>query len=194
MAPRALVVFGSVAHNADMPSPRFAWLAAPESGVCQGPAPAVHRTAGGSVYVLPPLGVHRGLGLRRPTHLATRPLGDVSTPATGSSAAIRRAVFSETPLGVAISLHVCSAQYLNLVSFEHIDHPCPRRKPNLQRFSDPVVLRAGGQNFPERIWSEYSEPAASSRFRLTARARIAQANVVRGIRFVHGRAHERDCS
>jgi hypothetical protein len=77
MAPRAVVVFGSVAHNADMPSPQFAWLAALESGVCQSPAPAVHRTAGGSLYVLPPLGVHRVLGLRRPTHLATRPLGDV---------------------------------------------------------------------------------------------------------------------
>ena len=53
----------------------------------------------------------------------------------------------ETPLSVAISLHVCSAQYLNLVSFEHLDHPFPRRKPNLQRFSDLVVLPAGGQNF-----------------------------------------------
>jgi hypothetical protein len=71
----------------------------------------------------------------------------LSTPATGSFAAIRRAVFSETPLSVAISLHVCSAQYLNLVSFEHLDHPFPSRKPNLQRFSDPVVLPAGGQNF-----------------------------------------------
>ena len=74
MAPRAVVVFGSVAHNADMPSPRFAWLAALESGVCQGPAPAVHRTAGGSVYVLPPLGVHRGLGLRGAPDLPARAL------------------------------------------------------------------------------------------------------------------------
>ena len=130
-----------------MPSPRFAWLAALESGVCQGPAPAVHRTAGGSVYVLPPLGVHRGLGLRRPTHLATRPLGDVIDAGDGVFRGDPAGRLPETPLSVAISLHVCSAQYLNLVSFEHLDHPFPRRKPNLQRFSDLVVLPAGGQNF-----------------------------------------------
>jgi hypothetical protein len=123
MAPRAVVVFGSVAHNADMPSPRFAWLAAWNLAFVRVPQrQCTGRLVAASTFCRPWASTESSAFDGRPTWRRDRS-AMLSTPATGSSAAIRRAVFSETPLSVAISLHVCSAQYLNLVSFEHLDHP-----------------------------------------------------------------------
>ena len=80
-----------------------------------------------------------------------RPAGSsaLSTVVTGSSAAIRRAVFSDTPLSAAMSLHrvLGAPQDLNLVTFQHVDHPFLRRKPSLRQFSDPVGRTVGSQNF-----------------------------------------------
>jgi hypothetical protein len=51
-----------------------------------------------------------------------------------------------------------AAQDLNLVSLEHVDHPFPRRKLNSRRFSDPVGLPAGGQNFRKGPGQDYRNP------------------------------------
>jgi hypothetical protein len=54
--------------------------------------------------------------LRRPANLSSGALDRVIDLRDGISAAIRRAVFSETPLSAAISLHVCSARRRTWIS------------------------------------------------------------------------------
>ena len=86
----------------------------------------------------------------------------LSIVVTAVSAAMRRAVRTDTPLSAAISLPRVPRppKHLNLVSLEHLDHPFPRRRRNLRRLSGPVGLPAGGQNFRKGGGQNFRNPQA----------------------------------
>jgi hypothetical protein len=100
------------------------------------------------------------LGRRRASHLAPGPLGRVIDR--------RDRVFLDHPLhrphGHAAELRhlrqrvAGPPQYLNLVSLEHVDHPFPRRRWSLRRFSGPGGLPAGGQNFRKGCGQNFRNP------------------------------------
>jgi hypothetical protein len=101
-----------------------------------------------------------GFGFRGPADLSSCPLGDVIDVCDwrfcrDPSSRLLGDAAERGDLGPRV---IRATQDLNLVSLEHVDHPFPRRKPNLRRFSDPVGLPAGGQNFRKGSGQNFRNP------------------------------------
>ena len=111
-----------------------------------------------------------GLGLRGAAHLAARVLcrvidgGDWIFYCDPSGSLLGDAA-ERRDLAPRV---LRAAQDLNLVSLEHVDHPFPRRKLNLRRFSDPAGLPVGGQNFRKGLGQNFRNPQSQALERLDA--------------------------